>query len=227
MMSLLHFWTFNVSVALLSMQGQKALRFNQKYLNLCSDEERRSYRLETTCGWAINETNHFGVNYTFNSKFWDINFEINTKKLPFFNILWQKWTSRHDQMKIGPKNDSNTLLWTGNCCFIMSIIINSICFNCIPVLHISVLEKKKETTCWQKCTCNASPTDPQTSIVNALRSTHFFVFLQKNCPTTSPEFYIAATHQPRAINLCASFIKAFINGTWKPHDLFANKCCAS
>ncbi len=122
------------------------------------------------------------------------------------------------------RNDSNTLLWTGNCCFIMSIIINSICFNCIPVLHISVLEKKKE----QHVDRNAlAMLDPQTSIVNALPSTHLFVFLQKNCPTTSPEFYIAATHQPRAINLCASFIKAFINVTWKPHDLFANKCCAS
>ncbi len=32
-MSLLPFWALNVSVVLLSMQGQKALRFNQKYLN--------------------------------------------------------------------------------------------------------------------------------------------------------------------------------------------------
>ncbi len=33
MMSLLPFWVLNVSVVLLSMQGQKALGFHQKYLN--------------------------------------------------------------------------------------------------------------------------------------------------------------------------------------------------
>ncbi len=33
-MSLLPFWALNVSVVLLSMQGQKALWFHQKYLNL-------------------------------------------------------------------------------------------------------------------------------------------------------------------------------------------------
>ncbi len=40
MMSLLSFWALNVSVALQSMQGQKALGFHQKYLNLCSEDER-------------------------------------------------------------------------------------------------------------------------------------------------------------------------------------------
>ncbi len=38
MMSLLHFWVLNMSVALLSMQRQKALGFYQKYLNLCSED---------------------------------------------------------------------------------------------------------------------------------------------------------------------------------------------
>ncbi len=38
----------NISVVLLSMQGQRALRFNQKYLNLCSEDERRSYGFGTT-----------------------------------------------------------------------------------------------------------------------------------------------------------------------------------
>ncbi len=42
MMFLLPFWALNVSVALLSMEGQKALRFHQKYLHLCSEDERRS-----------------------------------------------------------------------------------------------------------------------------------------------------------------------------------------
>ncbi len=35
-MSLLHFYAINILVMLLSMQGQKALKFHQKYLNLCS-----------------------------------------------------------------------------------------------------------------------------------------------------------------------------------------------
>ncbi len=42
-MSLQLFWALNVSVALLSMQGQKALEFHQKYLNLSSEDERISY----------------------------------------------------------------------------------------------------------------------------------------------------------------------------------------
>ncbi len=52
---LLPFWALNVSVALLSMQGQKALRFHQKYLNLCSEDEQRSYRFGTTWRWVIND----------------------------------------------------------------------------------------------------------------------------------------------------------------------------
>ncbi len=38
------------------MQGQKALGFQQKYLNLCFEDERRSYRFGTTWGWVINDT---------------------------------------------------------------------------------------------------------------------------------------------------------------------------
>ncbi len=38
----------NISVALLSMEGQIALRFNQKHLNLGSEDERRSYGFGTT-----------------------------------------------------------------------------------------------------------------------------------------------------------------------------------
>ncbi len=37
------------------MQDQKALGFHQKYLNLCSEDERRSYRFEITRGWVIND----------------------------------------------------------------------------------------------------------------------------------------------------------------------------
>ncbi len=49
------FWTLIVVVPLLSMEGQKALGFHQKYLNVCSEDERRSYRFETTWGWVIND----------------------------------------------------------------------------------------------------------------------------------------------------------------------------
>ncbi len=55
-MSLFPFWVLNVVVVLLSMEGQKALGFHQKYLNLCSKDERWSYSLGTTWGWVIHDT---------------------------------------------------------------------------------------------------------------------------------------------------------------------------
>ncbi len=45
----------NVSVALLSTEGQKALGFHKKYLNLCSVDEQRSYGFGMTWGWVIND----------------------------------------------------------------------------------------------------------------------------------------------------------------------------
>ncbi len=44
-----------VLVPLLSMEGQRALRFHQKYLNLCSEDKRKSYGFGTTWGWVIND----------------------------------------------------------------------------------------------------------------------------------------------------------------------------
>ncbi len=38
----------DITVVLLSMEGQKALGIHQKYLNLCSEAERRSYGFGTT-----------------------------------------------------------------------------------------------------------------------------------------------------------------------------------
>ncbi len=43
MSSLLPFWDLNISVSLLTMAGQKALGFHQKYLNLCSKDEQMSF----------------------------------------------------------------------------------------------------------------------------------------------------------------------------------------
>ncbi len=37
------------------MEDQKALRFHQKYLKLCSKDEQSSYRFGTTWGWIIND----------------------------------------------------------------------------------------------------------------------------------------------------------------------------
>ncbi len=45
----------NISVVLLSMKGLRALRLKLKYLNLCSDDELRSYRFGTTSGCVIND----------------------------------------------------------------------------------------------------------------------------------------------------------------------------
>ncbi len=50
------------------LSGQRALRFHQKYLHLCSKDEQRSYRFGTTSGWVINGMIfHFCVNYPFKS----------------------------------------------------------------------------------------------------------------------------------------------------------------
>ncbi len=49
MMSLLPFWALKVVVALLSMQGQKALGFHQKYLHLCSELE------QVQGGWVVSD----------------------------------------------------------------------------------------------------------------------------------------------------------------------------
>ncbi len=37
-------------------EGQRALRFHQKYLNLCSEDEQRSYGFGTTRGGVINDS---------------------------------------------------------------------------------------------------------------------------------------------------------------------------
>ncbi len=54
-MSLLPFWALNAVVALLYMQGQKALGFHKEYLNLCSKDERRSHGFGMTWEWVIND----------------------------------------------------------------------------------------------------------------------------------------------------------------------------
>jgi len=69
MMSILRFWTLNVIVPLLSTQGQKALGFRKKYLNLCP--KWRSYGFGTTWRWVINDRNfNFGWTIPLISTLW-------------------------------------------------------------------------------------------------------------------------------------------------------------
>ncbi len=46
---------WNIAFVLLSMEGLRALRFDQKYLNFCSKDERISYGFGMTWGWVIND----------------------------------------------------------------------------------------------------------------------------------------------------------------------------
>ncbi len=59
-MSLQCFCALIVVVFLLSMEGHRELRFNQKYLHLCFEDERRSYGFGTTWGWAMTEFSFLG-----------------------------------------------------------------------------------------------------------------------------------------------------------------------
>ncbi len=58
-MSLLPFWALKVSVVLLSMEGQNALGFHQKYLNIPPCLERHEY-LMTEFSFLGELRNHFG-----------------------------------------------------------------------------------------------------------------------------------------------------------------------
>ncbi len=53
--SLSPFWALIVVGPLLSIKDQRALGFNQKYLNLCFEDERRSCGFGMTWGWVIND----------------------------------------------------------------------------------------------------------------------------------------------------------------------------
>ncbi len=52
---LLRFCALIVLIPLLSMGGSESSQNASKYLHLCSEDERRSYRFETTWGWVIND----------------------------------------------------------------------------------------------------------------------------------------------------------------------------
>ncbi len=48
-------------ISLLSMEGQKALRFHHKYLNLCSEDERRFYCVFTPDATCANKSRYSRV----------------------------------------------------------------------------------------------------------------------------------------------------------------------
>ncbi len=53
-MYLLRFWTWE-HFSCVAVEGQIPLRFHQKYVNLCSEDEEPSYGFGTTWGWVIND----------------------------------------------------------------------------------------------------------------------------------------------------------------------------
>ncbi len=88
------------------MQGQKALIFHQKYLNLCSEDERRSYGFGTTWGWVINDR-IFIFGWTIllrpvNTK--DVNYNDNNKVLIIILFPWE-WRLPHHSYKSNDTED--------------------------------------------------------------------------------------------------------------------------
>ncbi len=96
-MSLLCFWALIMLGSLRSMEGQRALWFHQKYLNLCSKDERRSYGVGTTRGWVINDRIIFGWTIPLNS-FQNLRLEIFHLHVKF-RIAWMpiEMTGSHPQ----------------------------------------------------------------------------------------------------------------------------------
>ncbi len=92
-MSLLCSCALTVVIPLLSMEGQRA----QKYLNLCSEDVRRSYGFGTTWGWAINDSIFiFGWTIPLKIKVLEWFYvriylcfpEVPLKSIPLHKILW-------------------------------------------------------------------------------------------------------------------------------------------
>ncbi len=67
-------------VVFLSMEGQKTLRFHQKYLNLCSKDERSSYGFEMTWGKVIND-----VIFIFNQ--WNLGVKYSQKYIEKYKCI--------------------------------------------------------------------------------------------------------------------------------------------
>ncbi len=45
---------YRLGLGMMNMEDQRALRFNKKYLILCSEDEWRSYGFGTKLGWVIS-----------------------------------------------------------------------------------------------------------------------------------------------------------------------------
>ncbi len=102
----LPFWDLNVVVALLSIQGQKALWFHQKHLNLCSEDEQRSYGFRMTWGWVMK------YNFCFIFR-WSIPLKCNPVTIICNNPL--KMNIKHFDGRLVPKKWSKARNTPGMC----------------------------------------------------------------------------------------------------------------
>ncbi len=75
------FVSLNVVDALLSLEGQKALGFHQKYLNLCSEDEQRSFGFGTAWGSLMTEFSFLKLFFLF-----ILLFSINCHNLVYDNF---------------------------------------------------------------------------------------------------------------------------------------------
>ncbi len=122
----IHFWVWERFSCIAVYRGS-ALRFHQKYLNLCSEDEQGSYGFETTQGWVINDIiKIFGRNLPLNPF---LKFDC---KLPF--RLHSDCIQPMDRTKFCPSNfffclsdnsyhlnSINISLYVTICCYIHSI----------------------------------------------------------------------------------------------------------
>ncbi len=85
--SLQPFWALIVSLP--SMEGQRALRMHQKYLDLCFEDERKSYGFGMTWGWVIHDRIFiFGWTIPLNEYLTaEKNRQINTTKTTYENMI--------------------------------------------------------------------------------------------------------------------------------------------
>ncbi len=98
-MYLLPFWVLNMVFSLLSMQSQKAPGFHQKYLNLCSEDERRSYGFGMTWGRVIKDRILFFG--------WSIPLALEwtclmSEPVPSRSVISREWDETHDHSKTTP-----------------------------------------------------------------------------------------------------------------------------
>ncbi len=79
----------NISVVFLSMECQIALRFHQKHLNLCFEDEWRSYGFGTTWGWVMYRIFILGWTYPLTPSTIQ-SIPDGQNQVPFYTFLFDK-----------------------------------------------------------------------------------------------------------------------------------------